>query len=220
LNILLTITTDNCTNTYCNVILIDTTNNPNGTPCSAQFVFTQISPYLINAVVLYPGTGYNYSWDFGDGSPLVNQLLTSHSYSSPGTYNICLTMASAFIGFTNTYCDTLTVDSLGNIVYKGINTGFSLQTTTPTILTGLENTSATNSIHLQPNPAQDKITISGVNSELKNFVLLNAVGQQVNSGSFINKQNTIDISDLSNGIYIIKLSDKTGNSFNQKFIKN
>lgn len=218
-NVCLTVTTANCTNTYCNVILIDTTNNPNGTPCSAQFVFTQISPYLINAVVLYPGTSYNYSWDFGDGSPLVNQLYTTHSYSNPGTYNVCLTMASAFVGCTSVYCDTLTVDSLGNIIYKGINTGFSLQTTTPTILTGLENTSATNSIHLQPNPAQNKITIIG-NTEFRNYVLLNAVGQQVDSGSFINKQNTIDISDLSNGIYIIKLSDKTGNSFNQKFIKN
>ena len=128
-------------------------------------------------------------------------------------------MASAFIGCTNTYCDSLTVDSLGNIIYKGINTGFTLQTTTPTILTGLGNTNSTSGIQLQPNPAQNKITITG-NTDFNNYVLLNTMGQQVNSGNLMIKENTIDISELSNGVYFIKLTDKTGNSFNQKFIKN
>jgi PKD repeat protein len=219
-NVCLTVTTANCTNTYCNVILIDTTNNPNGTPCSAQFVFTQISPYLINAVVLYPGTSYNYSWDFGDGSPLVSQLYTTHSYSNPGTYNVCLTMASAFVGCTSVYCDTLTVDSLGNIIYKGINTGFSLQTTTPTVLTGLDNNVIANTIQLLPNPAHSQITISGNTSEINSYVLMNVIGQQIESGSFINQNYTIDVNELSQGVYLLKLIDKNGNSINQKFLKN
>ena len=218
-NVCLTVTTANCTNTYCNVILIDTINNPNGSPCNAQFVFTQTSPYQINAVVLFPANGYNYSWDFGDGSPLVNQLLTTHAYSNPGTYTICLTMGSAFVGCTSVYCDTLTVDSLGNIIYKGITSGFTLQTTTPTILTGMGSAENISSIQLQPNPAQNKITVTG-NTEFSNYLLLNTIGQQINSGSFNNKLNTIDISELSNGVYIIKVTDKNGNSFKQKFIKN
>jgi PKD repeat protein len=219
-NVCLTVTTANCTNTYCNIILIDTVNNPNGSPCSAQFVFTQTAPYQINAVVLFPGNGYNYSWDFGDGSPLVNQLLTSHAYANPGTYTVCLTMSSAFIGCTSSYCDTLTVDSLGNIIYKGINTGFTLQTTTPTILTGLANITSSNSIQLQPNPAKNSITLSGNSNELKNYVLLNAVGQQIDVGSFSNLIYTIDISKLEQGVYFLKITDDKGNNFNQKFLKN
>ncbi|MFM7017113.1 MAG: PKD domain-containing protein [Bacteroidota bacterium] len=211
-NVCLTVTTANCTNTYCNIILIDTVNNPNGSPCSAQFVFTQTAPYQIDAVVLFPGNGYNYSWDFGDGSPLVNQLLTSHAYANPGTYTICLTMSSAFIGCTSFYCDTLTVDSLGNIIYKGISTGFTLQTTTPTILTGLENTTTSNNIQLQPNPAKNSIRLSGSINELKNYVLLNAVGQQVDNGSFTDLIYTIDISKLEQGIYLLEIVDTTDNS--------
>ncbi|MFM7016036.1 MAG: T9SS type A sorting domain-containing protein, partial [Bacteroidota bacterium] len=130
------------------------------------------------------------------------------------------TMSSAFIGCTSNYCDTLTVDSLGNIIYKGINTGFTLQTTTPTILTGLENTTTSNSIQLQPNPAKNSITLSGNSNELKNYVLLNAVGQQVEAGSFSNLIYTIDISKLEQGVYFLKIRDDKGNSFNQKFLKN
>jgi PKD repeat protein len=218
-NVCLTVTTANCTNTYCDIILIDTINNPNGTPCNSQFVFTQTSPYQISAVVLYPSNGYNYSWDFGDGSPLVNQLYTSHSYANPGTYSVCLTMTSSFLGCTNTYCDSLTVDPLGNIIYKGINTGFTLQTTTPTLLTGLENNFKASTIQLQPNPAQNTITISGNAIEFKNYVLLNAIGQQVESGIFVSTAYSIDVSKLSKGVYLLKATDSMSNNYNQRFLK-
>jgi PKD repeat protein len=218
-NVCLIVGSPNCTITYCDSVLIDSTNNPSGLPCSAQFVFTQTSPYQISAVVLYPSNGYSYSWDFGDGSPLVNQLYTSHSYTNPGTYPVCLTMTSAFLGCTNIYCDSLTVDSLGNIIYKGINTGFTLQTTTPTILTGIENNSTVSTIQLQPNPAQNTITISAGAIELKNYVLISATGQQVESGNFASNVYTIDVSKLSKGVYLLKTIDNEGNNYNQRFLK-
>jgi PKD repeat protein len=218
-NVCLIVGSPNCTITYCDSVLIDSTNNPSGLPCSAQFVFTQTSPYQISAVVLYPSNGYSYSWNFGDGSPLVNQLYTSHSYTNPGTYTVCLTMTSAFLGCTNIYCDTLTVDSLGNIIYKGINTGFTLQTTTPTILTGIENSLSASTIQLQPNPAHNTITISAGAIEFKNYVLLNAIGQQVESGNFASNVYTIDVSKLSKGVYLLKTTDNVGNNYNQRFLK-
>jgi PKD repeat protein len=217
-NVCLIVSSVNCTTIFCDSVLIDTINNPNGSPCNAQFVFTQTSPYQISAVVLYATNALTYSWNFGDGSPLVNQLYTSHQYANPGTYNVCLTVAS-FLGCTNTYCDSLTVDSLGNIIYKGINTGFTLQTITPTILTGLENNFKASTIQLQPNPAQNTITISGNNVEFKNYVLLNAIGQQVESGNFVNTAYSIDVSKLSKGVYLLKATDSMSNNYNQRFLK-
>jgi PKD repeat protein len=199
--------------------LIDTITNPNGNPCNAQFAFTQLNPYQISAVVLNPANSLNYSWNFGDGSPLVNQLLTSHAYTNPGSYNVCLTVSS-FLGCTSTYCDSLTVDSLGNIIYKGISTGFTLQTTTPTVLTGLNNNAIANTIKLLPNPAHSQITISGNTSEINSYVLMNAIGQQIESGSFINHPYTIDVNKLSQGVYVLRLINKNGNIINQKFLKN
>ncbi len=218
-NVCLTVSSPNCTTTFCDSVLIDTITNPNGSPCNAQFVFTQNGPYQISAVVLYASNALSYSWNFGDGSPLVNQLFTSHQYANPGTYNVCLTVAS-FFGCTNTYCDSLTVDSLGNIIYKGINTGFTLQTTTPTILTGINNNTSTTKIALQPNPAHSQITITGNTSEINSYAILNAIGQQIESGSFINHSYSIDVNELSQGVYVLKLIDNSGSAINQKFIKN
>ena len=37
-----------------------------------------------------------YSWDFGDGSPLVNSPNTWHTYSTPGSYIVTLTLRDGF----------------------------------------------------------------------------------------------------------------------------
>ncbi|PXY70933.1 MAG: hypothetical protein CXX83_01575 [Methanobacteriota archaeon] len=37
-----------------------------------------------------------YSWDFGDGSPLVNSPNTWHTYSTPGSYTVTLTLRDGF----------------------------------------------------------------------------------------------------------------------------
>lgn len=36
-------------------------------------------------------SGIAFIWDFGDGSPISNEGFTSHTYSSPGTYQVTLT---------------------------------------------------------------------------------------------------------------------------------
>ncbi|MFO7789717.1 MAG: PKD domain-containing protein [Bacteroidales bacterium] len=37
---------------------------------------------------------YTYEWDFGDGSPVSNDMITTHSYSDPGVYDVSLTISS------------------------------------------------------------------------------------------------------------------------------
>lgn len=39
-------------------------------------------------------TAATYSWDFGDGSPLNNTQHPTHSYDTPGTYNVSLTITT------------------------------------------------------------------------------------------------------------------------------
>lgn len=72
-----------------------------------------------------------------------------------------------------------------------------------------------NSVLVYPNPAADKVNIAIANTAAKNITVevLNTLGQQVYTTSARNNQtNQVDLSELSNGIYFVKvrLDDKVG----------
>ena len=50
----------------------------------------------------------SYSWNFGDGSPLDNTVNPSHTYSTFGTYQVCLTITDT-CGGTNMHCKSISV---------------------------------------------------------------------------------------------------------------
>jgi hypothetical protein len=71
-----------------------------------------------------------------------------------------------------------------------------------------------------PNPAQSNVYVSCEN--IHKIELFNVSGNLINK--YYNNQDnyyqTIDISNLNNGIYFIKVTDKHGNSVSKKLIKN
>ena len=62
-----------------------------------------------------------------------------------------------------------------------------------------------NVISIYPNPASNNITI--VNAENANVEIINALGQVVYTNENISSNHTIDISNLSNGTYFVKIND-------------
>ena len=91
-----------CTATVCDSVFI-------GPPsCQASFL---AGPLLGTMVVNFSNTSsgaspVSYSWDFGDGSPLSNAVNPSHTYATPGTYTVCLSIQSAS-GCTSTTCSNV-----------------------------------------------------------------------------------------------------------------
>lgn len=73
---------------------------------------------------------------------------------------------------------------------------------------------------LFPNPILDELTIQ-IDENLVGVeaILYSLLGQKINSFTLNNQQNTIDLSNLSNGIYFIKIESDKGN-YASKFIKN
>ncbi|HUM47553.1 MAG TPA: PKD domain-containing protein [Chitinophagales bacterium] len=53
-----------------------------------------------------------YLWTFGDGSSATGYNVT-HSYNQSGSFAVCLTMTT-FLGCSDTYCDSIQVDSTAN----------------------------------------------------------------------------------------------------------
>jgi len=68
-------------------------------------------------------------------------------------------------------------------------------------------------ITIHPNPSSDFITVSNLNKE-ENFVIYNTLGAIIKKGRIANKEK-LNIQNLNNGIYLLKLEN--GTTF--KFIK-
>lgn len=204
-----------CSNSYCDTVTVGV-----GSPiqCNAAFI--------VDTVNSQPGTVYvwnmsgvtgatananvDFLWNFGDGTTST-QPFPTHQYQSPGTYILCLTLTATDstpvggITCTSTFCDTLTVDQNGNIIYKGAIIGWSLVILDPSTI-GI-NEVAFNAIKLYPNPAHDYFVIDMPdiiqNASLEIYALS---GQRISTATLLgNGKNEIDISTLANGIYFVKI---------------
>jgi hypothetical protein len=135
-----------------------------GTPlvCDALFIpdTNQVLPglvHLVNACTsTYTGpaatTTTAYAWSFGDGGTATGAY-PSHYYTSPGSYSVCVTMVSTTSnGFTctDTYCDSITIDSTGFLVFK-TQAGFTLQVIDASQLRSIEYPELR--LAVLPNPA-------------------------------------------------------------------
>lgn len=79
---------------------------------------------------------------------------------------------------------------------------------------GVENPES-NPVSVYPNPASNLITIQTTHS-ISNVSVYDMQGKNVLNVN----DNIIDVSNLSNGLYLIKIEDSQGNKMNSKFVKN
>lgn len=123
--------------------------------------------------------GFDFSQFFGDGSTTSTEENPTMTYTVDGEYTVILT-ATNECG-TSIHQEVLTVNSCTNI------------------------DEIENGISIYPNPASNNITI--VNAENANVEIINALGQVVYTNENISSNHTIDISNLSNGTYFVKIND-------------
>jgi len=65
-----------------------------------------------------------------------------------------------------------------------------------------------NQINIYPNPANDLVNIELSNtSENFNFRIFNALGQEILKGNLSNTNNQINVSNIENGVYFIRIED-------------
>jgi PKD repeat protein len=207
-----------CTDSTWQTILVDTSII---TPifCTSYFIFTQLSPYQLAVVNLSSGTNLSFSWDFGDGNTST-AAYPIHNYNTYGTFQICLTVTDPS-GCSNTYCDSLTVDSTGMIIYRSTNVGFTINVVSPSQLNTVsvdENLSLISSIY--PNPSMDRIVVtSSPKSGASIYSILSVSGQKMEEGKLSGENSEIDISGLASGIYFLEVKTKAGEKSFARFIK-
>lgn len=213
----LTGSTTGCTATYCDSIVIDTVI-PNPTTCNAYFVFTQTNPFNVVGVNLSSGINLSFSWSFGDGGTSSVPYPT-HAYNGTGSYLVCLTVTDAN-GCSSTHCDTLTVDSLGNVVYRGVSSsGFTLNIVAPNLLGTAENLPAIGALY--PVPASDLLFIrfsEQVKEEVV-YTVMSLEGRRILSGTLNGAVATLDIAALQQGMYLLEILTADGRRDNRTFVK-
>lgn len=194
-----------CTSTYTDSVVIVLSN----TLCSASFTIQKdTSAGSTYKVILYNNSSnassHTYTWDFGDGTSKTGRT-PIHSYQSFGSYEVCLDINDTILNCTASFCDTVGMDSLGNL-----KAGFGIEVRNP-IAVGIDDEQDVfASLALFPNPAQNQLNIDlrGINETLT-VKLMDMSGREVMQNSNFTGGNieTLDISLLNRGIYFILLDN-------------
>ena len=153
---------------------------------AAGFLFSTNS--LTATFIDTTSTAISREWNFGDGSAVDTVVNTDHTYSQPGTYEVCL-IVSNIDNCQDTVCDSVTV-----------------------LETRRTADFASGTLHAYPNPARDQITLSfsgyaGKEVEIGLFDLLGreerALGRSVIRGS--EAQMQLDLVGLAKGVYQLQV---------------
>jgi PKD domain-containing protein len=204
----------------------DTINNT----CSAYYtIYPDTVPHNYFGINNSAGTQpITYSWSWGDGN-FSSGAAPSHTYSTPGYYNICLTITDG-TGCTNTYCDS------SYYLYRGTSNTTMVTVTVISTTTGTNNLNEkNNSFNIFPNPSSGtfQLTINTKHNVPMECEIINVMGEKVYQAPLpAHSANwpkcpldicpprgeegyaVLDVSFLAKGIYLVRVSD--GKNFESK----
>ncbi len=125
------------------------------------------------------------SWDFGNGTTSTETNPDAIVYDTPGTYTVCVTVTNA--AGTDEECQDITVQFVG--IEDFISEGYEVY----------------------PNPLNNTQQLNVViPSTEANFLLFNLNGQLMLQESIQEGANIIDLIELNNGTYLIKIESAEG----------
>jgi PKD repeat protein len=193
--------------TACDAVTV----GPNALNCFANF-----SLYA-DSVVPHTYWGINqsfgappiqYLWSWGDGTS-DTAAFPSHTYAAAGYYTICLTLSDS-AGCSSTYCDTMLLNRMSNAMIT-VNI-------IPPAVTGIAANEGTGSLPLYPNPAKDYVVVRSVSPKEKliSAAIFNSTGTVVAIKEM--KNNTFDVSNISQGIYFAKFLHPNGKYSTAKLV--
>ena len=183
-----------CDPNACEISAIDTTNispcDDNGTPGdgSDDFFTADVTVTFVNE----PATG---TLDLtGDGTATVPVA----GLTSPHTF-VGVTFASdgGAISLTAEF------SAEGACTLTDTNTGTA---PSPCVTVGINENEALSNVSIYPNPANTTINLSNLNEEY-NVAIYNMLGQKVKQQTVDASNSSINISDLTLGVYVLKFED-------------
>ena len=193
-----------CTNTPANAAVATIVVYP--APTATFTLIQDPAPHTWDAYPTYAADVASATWYWGDGTS-TTALYPSHTYSAAGTYSICV-VATNSTGCVADFCQSDSVFRLANnsayssMVYLNVKQGAA----------GIQQVTGINSqVTVYPNPATTSLQVSlSSNSEGSTILITDIIGNTVKQVSGINKQVSISVADLNEGIYNVSISSGVG----------
>ena len=173
----------------------------------ASFTLTPDAvPHTWDAYPTYAADIASATWDWGDGTT-TTALYPSHTYSAAGTYVICVAITNT-TGCTASFCQSDSVFRLANnsayssMVYINVKQG----------ATGIEQvTGINNQVTVYPNPATTGLQVSFAGNNVgSTLVITDMLGKTVKQVAVNNNQVSINVADLSEGVYFLNSNTANG----------
>lgn len=227
-----------CSSSYCETWYIDTAwwgNNPwggNGSTCDAQFFAMQDSSVsgMVYLVDLSYGNNLYYTWTFVSSDGTINQTISTQypfiNFTQFGCFGVCLTVTDTLGNCQDSFCDSVCVDSLGNLS-KATNWGLTvIPTALPSslFLSSGPVDSEISSVEIFPNPANSDLNLMISLSEPENvrIELVDFAGRIVSSEDvWFNESHSnhkMDLNRFSDGVYFVKVYSESIN-YSGKVVK-
>lgn len=186
------------------------------TSCFASFKLAldttdQSTLYLINNSS--NDNSHNYFWNFGDGFTSTQKNPT-HQYSENKPYPICLTVSDSSQNCTSTYCDTVGLDTNGNILKAQ---GFTLKVIDGSAI-GIKEQSLGQNVNVFPNPFKNSISIQHSLGNELTYSLFDIQGRIIREGK-VQSTQLLNTSELKTGLYVLVLRNGLSTT-SKKLIKN
>ena len=186
--------------------------------CNAQFDVEQATTEngtpiagAVNVVIYDYNPNASYAWDFGDEGGISDEPFPTYTYEANGPYTLCLTVTDDAADCTDTYCEAITVDSLG--LLDGFVEGFVINVIdggTANAVTELNAFFSEASVY--PNPASDWLMVSGIEPQVVwNARLMSLTGQIVSEFNGTGPQQ-LALSGITPGMYLLQFNGEQTSS--------
>ena len=162
--------------------------------------------------IIHPNC-YSYSWNTGQ----TTSQITVNPYITTMYVESWENVIDAVVSH-----DTIRVVVLHPVIGTAITEYFTSQTqNTSVIALGVnKTTTSTEHINIFPNPAKDKVNLTGVDSkDILSIKILNVLGETIYTTTSIMETMHIDISHYASGTYFISFISADGLSKSKRLMK-
>ncbi len=154
-----------------------------------------------------------FKWTFGDGNSSTLRK-PSHTYDKFGKYEVCLTLFDSASNCSSTYCDSLGLDSSGNLLKKD---GFTLNVLDESDILRVPEMDPFAGMKVYPNPGKGAfvLEIPAMTGNMIRAQVMDLPGKKIEQRTLspLGKNKwSLDMTDLNEGMYLIHIQGETKES--------